>query len=165
MVSSIKIFTQLQHSDIPPNSGLWWSRTDWNGTYPPQSDSLYTELQQYPHPYRSGSQSSGYSSATLSDCSRPDDSHSLSQSRDFQGKITNNFFIFNSPRTPFSGGHNEIEELNSVCMGIELRYIYYLRTALNHFGAQCEQLISNLFWYEFIVLLTALHTVFSPECV
>ena len=115
--TSIKIFTQLQHSDIPPNSGPWWSPS-----YPPHSDSLYTGLQQYPHPYTSGSQSSGYSSATLSGCSRPDDSHSLSQSRDFQGNITNNFFILNSPRVPFSGEHNE---LNSVCMGIKLKYIYY----------------------------------------
>ena len=114
--TSIKLFTQLQHSDIPPDSEPWCSPS-----YPPESDSLYTELQQYPHPYRSGSQSSGYSSANLSGCSRPDDCHSLSQSRDFQGNITNNFYIFTSPIH-----QNTAPELNSVCMGIELRYIYCL---------------------------------------
>ena len=129
--TSIMIFTQLQHSDTPPDSELWCSPS-----YPPQSDSLYTELQQYPHLYRSGSRSSGYSSTNLSGCSRPDDCHSLSQSRDFQGNITNNFYFFNSPREPFSGEHDKIEEFNSVCMGIELGYIYYLRTALNHLRAQ-----------------------------
>ena len=133
--TSIKLFTQLQHSDILP----WCSPS-----YPPESDSLYTELQQHPHPYRSGSQSSGYSSANSSGCSRPDDCHSLSQSRDFQGNITNNFYIFTSPRAPFSGEHDEIEGLNSVCIGIELRYTYYLHHLLV-WEFNSEQLISNLF--------------------
>ena len=56
-----------------------------------------------------------------------------------------------------------MEELNSVCMGIELRYIQYLCTVLNHLGAQdSEQLISNVFWYDFHCVTDHSPYSFSP---
>ena len=159
--TSNEISTQLQLSELPPDSEPWW-----NPSYPPpESDTRYSEPQQYPHPYRHASQSSRYSSADLSGCSRPDDCHSLSQSRDFQGNITYNFFIFNSPvhqntapSTPFSGEHDELEELHTVCLGIELRWTFI-------WELNSEQLIIHFFWYDFIVLLTGLHTVSPLDCI
>lgn len=149
--TSNKISTQLQLSDLPPDCEPWWSPS-----YPPESDSRYSEPRQYPHPYRHASQSSGYSSADLSGCSRPDDCHSLSQSRDFQGNITNNFFMFSSPvhqntapSTPFSGEHDELEELHSVCIygdwGVDLLLTHSIIWEL-----KSEQLISQIWFHDVI---------------